>query len=198
MSLQFLRVLAQRRPAQAITAEAPERAELERIVSAAVGPAVPGTRPAWRLIGTRREDAPQLAAALSGFKNLPDLKETTPRLKGKQMRRVAAFRGSLAFASNGGLALALIFRPRRGSGLPRRLQRGEALGARVVLEAAFYASGWATQWSPRKSPDAELLARFYRLKSEEEVLGWLFVGRPAPEFAGDHAATLPPSSRGCR
>lgn len=144
------------------------------------------TSPTWRLVGTTRSQAPELAAALSGLKTIPAAGQNTPRLKGKKMRRLAALRGSLAFTSRGGAAFALIFCPTPDSGLPKRIQRGEALGARHLLEAAFFGAGWATQWSPRQSPDPEQLAAFYDLQTGEEVLGWLFVGRP---LADDAAAT---------
>lgn len=193
MSSHFLRVLAQRRYARALTAEAPERAELRKIVAAAAGPQDSDEPLTWRLIGTHRSEAPELALALSGLKHMPDLKDTTPRLKGKQMRRVAAFRGSLAFASRGGLALAVIFHPQSASGEPKRVQRGDAFAARALLQTAFFASGWATQWAPRKSPDEEVLAEFYGLDADEEVLGWLFVGRPDPSVGADDSATLPPA-----
>lgn len=191
MSTHFLRILSQRRPAPALTAEAPADEELKKIICAAAGPRDKGHPLSWRLVGTTREQSTELAAALSGLKTIPDLKQPTARLKGKNMRRLAAFRGSLAFASNGGLALALVFHPKHGSDLPKRVQRGEALGARALLEAAFYASGWATQWSPRQSPDREFLGEFYGLGADEEILGWLFVGRPDVQASGDHAATLP-------
>lgn len=194
MPTDFLRILAQRRSGPALTAEAPTRQELQRIVAAAAGPRVKGRPLTWRLVGTTRDQATDLAAALSGLKAIPDLKQPQARLKGKNMRRLAAFRGSLAFASNGGLALALVFEPRRTSTAPKRIQRGEALAARSLLEAAFYASGWATQWSPRQSPDREFLGEFYGLAEHEEILGWLFVGRPDPQAAAEYAATLPSRS----
>ncbi|MDO5617529.1 hypothetical protein [Kocuria sp.] len=190
MSTQFLRILAQRRQASVLSAEAPARVELEDIIAAAVGHVGPESPLTWRLVGTTRAQAPDLAAALSGLKNIPDFTENTARLKGKNMRRLAAFRGSLAFASNGGLALALVFQPQQDSELPKRIQRGEALGARHLLEAAFYATGWATQWSPRQSPDPEFLGEFYGLAPREEVLGWLFVGRPE-RSQSQTTATLP-------
>lgn len=193
MSIHFLRILAQRRRASAITTEAPAREELEKIVAAAAGPQDTEEPLTWRLVGTYRSEAAELAAALSGMKNTPDPSESTPRLKGKHMRRVAAFRGSLAFASNGGMALALIFQPQPDFDQPKRVQRGQAFAARTLLEAAFFASGWGTQWSPRKSPDEELIADFYGLSEDEEVLGWLFVGRPDHEHLDRHTATLPPA-----
>lgn len=191
MSASFLRILSQRRQAGALTTDPPRREEIEDIVRAAAGPGDPERALTWRLIGTGRDSTPELAAVLSGLKEVPELKESAARLKGKQMRRVAAFRGSLGFASRGGLALALIFTPSKDSDLPKRFQRGEALGARSLLEVAFFASGWATQWSPRQSPDEDLLAKFYGLAEGEEVLGWLFVGRADPSCAEEHSAQLP-------
>lgn len=191
MSTHFLRILAQRRQVSALTAEAPTRPELDRIVEAVMGHHESGKPLPWRLVGTKRSEAPELAAALSGLKNIPD-PTSTARIKGKHMRRLAAFRGSLAFASRGGLALAVIFSPDSSPELPKKIQRAEALASRHLLEAAFFATGWATQWAPRRSADPAHLGKFYDLSDNEEILGWLFIGRP--EHGLDSAATIQPKT----
>ncbi|WP_144791493.1 nitroreductase family protein [Kocuria palustris] len=183
MAAPFLRILSQRRRAQSLVPEAPTRAEIEQIVRAAAGRPSEDEPAPWRVIATTREQAPQLAAALSGLRSLPEIGDGSAPLKGKQLRRLAAFRGSLAFAMRGGLALALVFEPVRGSELSRKRQRMEAHAMHTVLEAALCGAGWGVQWSPRESPDAEVLNDFYGLDEKEEVLGWLFVGRVPLEEA---------------
>ncbi|MEW1977858.1 nitroreductase family protein [Kocuria palustris] len=182
MAAPFLRILSQRRRAATLLPEAPTRAELEQIVRAAAGRPAPDDTAPWRLIATTRAQAPQLAAALSGLRSLPDIGDGSAPLKGKQLRRLAAFRGSLAFAMRGGMALALVFHPAEDAQLPRKRQRFEAHAVHTVLEAALCGAGWGVQWAPRDSPDQEVLHDFYGLEEREEILGWLFIGRvPADE-----------------
>lgn len=183
MAAPFLRILSQRRRARTLLPEAPARAELEQIVRAAAGRAGDDEIATWRLIATTRAQAPQLAAALSGLRSLPDVGDGSAPLKGKQLRRLAAFRGSLAFAMRGGMALALVFRPDPDSELPRKRQRMEAHAAHTVLEAALCGAGWGVQWAPRESPDQEVLTDYYGLSEAEEILGWLFIGRVPLEEA---------------
>lgn len=190
----FLRILSQRRRALTLLPEAPTRAELEQIVRAAAGRPAPDDTAPWRLIATTRTHAPQLAAALSGLRSLPDVGDGSAPLKGKQLRRLAAFRGSLAFAMRGGMALALVFRPAEDAQLSRKRQRMEALAAHTVLEAALCGVGWGVQWAPRESPDQEVLHDFYGLQEREEILGWLFVGRVPAAEAREAAAGPKPQT----
>lgn len=83
----FLRILSQRRRAITLLPEAPTRAELEQIVRAAAGRPAPDDTAPWRLIATTRTHAPQLAAALSGLRSLPDVGDGSAPLKGKQDRK---------------------------------------------------------------------------------------------------------------
>lgn len=192
MAAPFLRILSQRRRAATLLPEAPARAELEQIVRAAAGRPAPEDPSAWRLIATTRAQAPQLAAALSGLRSLPDIGDGSAPLKGKQLRRLAAFRGSLAFAMRGGMALALVFRPDDAAQLSRKRQRLEAHAAHTVLEAALCGAGWGVQWAPRESPDQEVLHDYYGLSEREEILGWLFIGRVPVEETRLASATRRP------
>lgn len=188
MPAPFLRVLAQRRTSTTLIAQAPARTELEEIVRAALGRPAAQTLSPWRLVTTPRSQAPLLAAALCGLRALPDIGDGSAPLRGKQLRRLAAFRGSLSFASKGGMAMALVFSPAVDSEASRKRQRMEAYAVRPLLEAALCANGWAVQWSPRESPDEEVLTEFYGLDEREEILGWLFIGRPDPEELRDASA----------
>ncbi|MHC5559901.1 nitroreductase family protein [Kocuria sp. U4B] len=189
MSRTFLRILAQRRPAPALTPDAPPREELEAVLRAAAGAGGQGLT--WRVAVTTRRSAPELAAAMAGLRRVPDMREPVQRLKGKQLRRLAAFRGSLKWASTGGMCCALIFSPDSGLPAPRKEQRASAHGGRALLEAAFWAAGWGTVWTPRDGGDEAAVRAFYTLSEEERILGWLFVGHPPRGAAADHAATLP-------
>ncbi|MGQ1798002.1 hypothetical protein ACT4S5_12825 [Kocuria oceani] len=191
MSRAFLRILAQRRPAPALTPDAPPREELEAVLRAAAGPAAADPGLSWRVAVTTRRSAPELAAAAAGMRRVPTMSTPFPRLKGKQLRRLATFRGSLQWASTGGLGCAVVFSPDDAIGAPRKEQLAAAHGARPLLEAAFWGAGWATTWAPRDGADEDALRAFYGLGSDEKVLGWLFVGRPPRGAAAAHAATLP-------
>ena len=90
------------------------------------------------------------------------------------------------------MALALIFRHHPELPESKKDQRGQVHAARGVLEAAFYAQGWATMWSQREPFDRELIRDFYSLDEHEEVLGWLFVGRAASDSVPARAINLPP------
>ena len=140
---------------------------------------------------TTRRSAPELAAALAGLTKVPDMSAPFPRLKSKQLRRLAAFRGALKWASTGGLGCALVFSPDDALGVPRKEQLSAAHGARPLLEAAFWAAGWGTVWDHRDGADEDAVRAFYGLTEEERLLGWLFVGRPPRGAAAEHTATRP-------
>ena len=191
MSRTFLRVLAQRRPAPALTPDAPPREELEAVLRATAGTAAADPGLSWRVAVTTRRSAPLLAAALAGMTRVPSMTAPFPRLKGKQLRRLAAFRGALKWASTGGLGCALIFSPDEALGTSRKEQLAAAHGARPLLEAAFWAAGWATVWAHRDGAGEEAVRALYGLGEQERILGWLFVGRPPRGVAAEHAATRP-------
>ena len=191
MSRTFLRVLAQRRPAPGLTPEAPPREELEAVLRAAAGTAAADPGLSWRVAVTTRRSAPELAAALAGLTRVPNMSAPFPRLKGKQLRRLAAFRGALKWASTGGLGCALVFSPDGTLGVPRKEQLNAAHGARPLLEAAFWAAGWGTVWAHRDGEGEDAVRAFYGLTEEEKLLGWLFVGRPPRAVAAEHTATRP-------
>ena len=192
MSATLLRVLAQRRPANALTQEAPRRPEVESVLRAVAGARFDDSLTPWRVAVTTRQSASELAAAMAGLTSVPAMDGPIPRLKGKKIRRLAAYRGSLQWASTGGVGLAIIFRFDPESETPKKAQRFDAYSVRGLLEAAFYTQGWATVWSRRDPSDDQMLRDFYRLAENEEILGWLFVGRPAHNSAPDRAINLPP------
>ena len=192
MSTTLLRVLAQRRPASLLTQESPRPEDLEAVLRAAAGAKYDDRPTGWRVAVTNRRSASLLAAAMAGLPSVPNLTGPVPRLKGKKIRVLAAYRGSLQWASRGGVALALIFRHHPELPESKKDQRGQVHAARGVLEAAFYAQGWATMWSQREPFDRELVRDFYSLDEHEEVLGWLFVGRAASDSVPARAINLPP------
>ena len=191
MSTTLLRVLAQRRPASLLTQESPRPEDLEAVLRAAAGAKYDDRPTGWRVAVTNRRSASLLAAAMAGLTSVPNLTGPVPRLKGKKIRVLAAYRGSLQWASRGGVALALIFRHHPELPESKKDQRGQVHAARGVLEAAFYAQGWATMWSQREPFDRELIRDFYSLDEHEEVLGWLFVGRAASDSVPARAINLP-------
>lgn len=192
MSTTLLRVLAQRRPASLLTQESPRPEDLEAVLRAAAGAKYDDRPTGWRVAVTNRRSASLLAAAMAGLTSVPNLTGPVPRLKGKKIRVLAAYRGSLQWASRGGVALALIFRHHPELPESKKDQRGQVHAARGVLEAAFYAQGWATMWSQREPFDRKLIRDFYSLDEHEEVLGWLFVGRAASDSVPARAINLPP------
>lgn len=192
MSTTLLRILAQRRPASLLSQEAPRQEELEAVLRAAAGAKYDERPTGWRAVVTTRPSAPLLAAAMAGLASVPNLTGPVPRLKGKKIRVLAAYRGSLSWASRGGAAIAIVFRHHPELEESKKVQRGEVSAARGVLEAAFYAQGWATIWSQREPYDREILRSFYDLDEHEEILGWLFVGRAAPDSVPSRAINLPP------
>lgn len=193
MSRSFLRVLAQRRPAPALTPDAPPREELVAVLRAVAGTGAAAPGPSWRAVVTTRRSAPELAAAMAGMTTVPNMAGPVPRLKGKQLRRLAVFRGALKWAGTGGMCLAVIFSPDEELGVPRKEQLAAAHGARSLLEAAFWASGWGTVWDHRDGARRDAVRAYYGLRPQEKILGWLFVGRLPRAAAADHAADLPPT-----
>ncbi|WP_423447742.1 hypothetical protein AABM36_05380 [Kocuria sp. KSNUG] len=196
MSTTLLRVLAQRRPASLLTQEGPRPEDLEAVLRAAAGAKFDDRPTGWRVAVTNRRSASLLAAAMAGLTSVPSLTGPVPRLKGKKIRVLAAYRGSLQWASRGGVALALVFQHHPELPESKKDQRGQVHAARGVLEAAFYAQGWATMWSQREPFDRELIREFYSLGENEEVLGWLFVGRAASDSVPARAINLPPRELG--
>ncbi len=198
MSTTLLRVLSQRRPASVLTQEAPRREDLEAVLRAAAGAKYDERPTGWRVVATSGQSASLLAAAMAGLTSVPTLSGPVPRLKGRKIRVLAAYRGSLQWASRGGVALAIIFRHHPELPQSKKDQRGDVYAARGILEAAFYAQGWATVWSHREPYDRDVVREFYGLDEHEEILGWLFVGRAASNSIPARAINLPPRELGIR
>ncbi|CAL8896876.1 Nitroreductase [Kocuria varians] len=196
MSTTLLRILAQRRPASLLTQEAPRREDLEAILRAAAGPRYDDRPTGWRAVVTNRQSASVLAAAMAGLTAVPNLTGPVPRLKGRKIRMLAAYRGSLSWASRGGATIAVVFRHDPELPESKKVQRGNVHAARGVLEAAFYTQGWATIWSQREPFEREIVRDFYDLDEHEEVLGWLFLGRAAADSVPSRAINLPPRDLG--
>ncbi|WP_438352289.1 nitroreductase family protein [Microbacterium sp. CJ88] len=137
-----------------VTDAAPDRAELERLVSAAGRVADHSSLRPWRLIELRGKDRERLGTAIH-------------KAEGKKGASTKPQRAPL---------LVAVVASYRKSKVPRWEQEAVASGVAHTLSLLLDDEGWGVFWRTGDYTRAKAVAKAHGLKKDEELLGWLYIG----------------------
>jgi len=153
------------RPAKTLGADAPERAEIETLLTAASRTPDHGKLAPWRFVVLRDMAAREelAATAVRHLKARGEAPETIEK--------------NAAFARHGGLVIAVIASPKVSQKIPRWEQELAAAGACLSLLNAALASGWGANWlTGPLARDANFLAEAFGATEGEFVAGFIHIG----------------------
>lgn len=159
-----LAAMRARRSWSKVTDEAPTRAELRTLVSAAGRVADHSSLRPWRLIELRDDDRERLGAAIAkaeGGKKQGDKKPSTKPLRAP-------------------LLIAVVASYRKSDKVPRWEQEAVASGVAHALSLLLDEAGWGVIWRTGHYTRSKPVAKVHGLGKNEELLGWLYVGGKPP------------------
>lgn len=149
--------LRHRRSHSKVTGEAPDRAELERLLGAMSGVSDhSGLRP-WRVIEIRGDARLRLGKALA---------------KGAGLKKSAGIKKAMRAP----LVLAIVVSPRTSKKVPPWEQEAVASGVAHLLGLLLHEAGWGSMWRTGAAARSKAARRAHRLEKQEYLLGWLYVG----------------------
>jgi nitroreductase len=154
-----LEAVRARRSWSKVTDEAPARAELLPLVSAAGRVADHSSLRPWRLIELRGDDRGRLGSAIA--KAQGDDKPSTKPLRAP-------------------LLIAVVASYRKSDKVPRWEQEAVASGVAHVLSLLLDEAGWGVIWRTGHYTRSKAVAKAHGLGKNEELLGWLYVGGKPP------------------
>lgn len=150
-----LEAVRARRSWSKVTDEAPTRAELESLVSAAGRVADHSSLRPWRLIELRGEDRERLGRAIS---------------------KALGEKGASAKPLRAPLLIAIVASYRKSEKVPRWEQEAVASGVAHVLSLLLDEAGWGVIWRTGSATRSKAVAKAHGLEKNEALLGWLYVG----------------------
>ncbi len=150
-----LEAVRTRRSWSKVTDDAPSRAELLTLVSAAGRVADHSSLRPWRLIELRGEDRERLGKAIAKAEG--DDKPSTKPLRAP-------------------LLIAVVASYRKSEKVPNWEQEAVASGVAHVLSLLLDEAGWGVLWRTGHYTRSKPVAKAHGLEKNEELLGWLYVG----------------------
>lgn len=158
--MNVLEALHTRRSLLSFDAEAaPDDAQLLRLVQAAATAPDHGRLRPWRLVVHRGAGREDLGRALAEGSENPE------RERAKPLRAP--------------LLVSIVFEPVDSPKVPRWEQLAVVAAVVYGLSLGLHAEGWAAGWRTGTRLDAPSVRAFLGLAESEELLGWLYIGRPA-------------------
>lgn len=164
-----------RRSWSKVTDDAPTRAQLLPLISAAGRVADHSSLRPWRLIELRGPDRERLGRAIAKAEG--DQKPSSKPLRAP-------------------LLIAVVASYRKSDKVPRWEQEAVASGVAHVLSLLLDEAGWGVLWRTGGYTRSKPVAKAHGLSKDEELLGWLYVGgkpvrnRPGRRKAVDAAGHL--------
>ncbi|GAA3913435.1 nitroreductase family protein [Microbacterium invictum] len=178
-----LEAMRTRRSWSKVTDEAPSRAELLDLVSAAGRVADHSALRPWRLIELRGDDRLRLGAAIAKAEG--DSKPSTKPLRAP-------------------LLIAVVASHKKSSKVPHWEQEAVASGVAHALSLLLDDAGWGVFWRTGGYTRSKAVAKAHGLAKDEALLGWLYVGgKPAnargggrkPVDARKHVTRMPKKAK---
>ncbi len=152
-----------RRSWSKVTDEAPPHEELLELVSAAGRVADhSGLRP-WRLIELRGDDRDTL---------------------GRAINKAEGEKGVSSKPRRAPLLIAVVASYRKSDKVPRWEQEAVASGVAHVLSLLLDEAGYGVLWRTGHYTRSKAVAKAHGLKKNEELLGWLYVGKKPANTRG--------------
>lgn len=147
--------VANRRSWSKVTEDAPSHAELVRLVSAAGRVADHSRLRPWRLIELRGDDRERL---------------------GRAINKAEGERGSSTKPLRAPLLIGIVFVQRPSSKVPAWEQEAVASGVAHTLSLLLDDAGWGVIWRTGGYTRSKAVAKAHKLRKNEKLLGWLYVG----------------------
>jgi nitroreductase len=138
--------------------EVPADKELLRLVEAAATAPDHGRLRPWRLLVHRGRGREELGAALAEGSENPE------RERAKPLRAP--------------MLVSIVFQPAEKAKIPRWEQLAGVSAMVYGLSLGLHAEGWGSSWRTGGRLSAPAVRAFLGLAEHEELLGWLYVGRP--------------------
>ncbi|MEJ1155113.1 nitroreductase family protein [Microbacterium marmarense] len=154
-----LEAVRARRSWSKVTEQAPARAELEILVSAAGRVADHSSMRPWRLIELRGADRDRL---------------------GKAINKAEGRKGASTKPLRAPLLIAVVATYRKSEKVPRWEQEAVASGVAHMLSLLLDEAGWGVLWRTGHYTRSKAVAKLHGLEANEELLGWLYVGGKPP------------------
>lgn len=154
-----------RRSRSKVGPEAPSHEELLPLIAAASRVADHSSLKPWRIIEIRGEARDKVARSFAKAHKVKDLDK---------------YRGKTHRAS---LLLAIVVSPRRSS-VPYWEQESVASGVAHTLSLLLDEAGWGVFWRTGDYTRSKAVAKAHRLKKGEQLMGWLYVGKPEGKIGG--------------
>ncbi|MFJ6140724.1 nitroreductase family protein [Kitasatospora sp. NPDC092286] len=152
-----------RRSTIRLTEPAPGPDELLDLLAAAAGAPDHGQLRPWRVIAICGEARARLGEAAAEAAPTADLAE---RIGAKHLRAP--------------LMIALVFQPRDHPTVPRWEQLAATSAMATTLLLLLDARGWGGVWFGGPYPEAPQVRKHLGIGADEQLLGYLYVGTPAP------------------
>lgn len=156
----LLEAVSHRRSHSRVTEDAPTRAELLPLVTAAATVADHGSLRPWRLIELRGDARGRLGAALAASAGLTGSDVT--KLAGKPLRAP--------------LLIAIVAVRRPSAKVAQWEQDAAAAGVAHVLSLLLHEMGWGVMWRTGPHVRSAEVRNMHGLADNEDLLGWLYVG----------------------
>lgn len=165
-----LDAMRRRRSWSKVTDDAPDHAELVRLVSAAGRVADHSSLHPWRLIEIRGEDRRRVGRALNAAEKKDGESEKPLRAP---------------------LLIAVVARIRKSDKVPDWEQEAVAAGVAHALSLALDEAGWGVIWRTGGATRSKALKKAHGLRKRERLMGWLYVGgKPTGSERTGHRRTV--------
>ncbi|KAB1642148.1 nitroreductase family protein [Gulosibacter chungangensis] len=152
-----LAALRARRSHSRVTEEAPDREELEYLLSAMSSVSDHSALKPWRIIEIRGAGREKLGKALAKANG-------TSKDKG------------IAKAMRAPLVLAVVVSPKKSSKVPYWEQESVASAVAHYLSLLLHEAGWGTMWRTGDAARSKKIRKAHKLEKHEQLLGWIYVG----------------------
>ena len=159
--MSILDALSRRRSQPKVTAEAPSHAELLPLVAAAASIADHGSLRPWRLIELRGDARARLGATFAEASGADE--QDTEKLVAKAMRA--------------SLLIAVVASLKPSPKVADWEQEAVASGIAHTLSLLLDDAGWGVMWRSGPLTRSLPVRVLHRLADNEQLLGWLYVGR---------------------
>lgn len=154
-----LHAISTRRSISKLDPETPSDSDLRELIRTVSSVADhKGLKP-WRFVIIRGDDRNRLGEALD---EAGDVHRKPGEINEKPLRAE--------------LLLALVASPQDNPKVPAWEQRATAAGAGHLLELALWQAGWGVMWRSGNLANAPAVRRLHRLKDDELLMGWLYIG----------------------
>lgn len=152
-----------RRSSSKVTDEAPTHEEVLELVSAAGRVADHSGLQPWRLIELRGDDRDTL---------------------GRAINKAEGEKGASSKPRRAPLLIAVVASYRKSDKVPRWEQEAVASGVAHMLSLLLDEAGYGVIWRTGRYTRAKAVAKAHGLKKNEELLGWLYIGKKPERTRG--------------